>query len=74
MENKMTDFNEMSATFCLYSPPSFMDGMAMALDYAHTMPEFNTAPTSAAADAVAAAADWVAVSTDLANAMNLQTR
>ncbi len=70
----MTDFSEMSATFRLYSVPSFMDGMAMALDYAHTMPEFNTDSSPAAADGKALVSDWAAVGNDLTNAMNLQTR
>lgn len=70
----MTDFNELSATFRLYSVPSFMDGMAMALDYAHTMPEFNTDSNPADADGKALAADWAAVGNDLASAMHLRTR
>jgi hypothetical protein len=70
----MTDFNEMSATFRLYGIPSFTDGMAMALDYARTMPEFNTDSSPAAADGKALVADWAAVDSDFANAMNLQTR
>ncbi len=70
----MTDFNELSATFRLYSVPSFLDGMAMALDYAHTMPEFNTDSSPAAADGKALVSDWAAVGNDLTNAMNLQTR
>lgn len=68
----MTDFDEMSATFRLCAIPSFMEGMAMALDSAYTMPEFNTSANPADADVKALAADWEAVAGDLANAMHLQ--
>ncbi len=65
----MGEFNSLSPTFRLFSMPSFWDGMAMALDFAHTMPEFNTDATPEIADARAIAADWRAVGAELSGAV-----
>ncbi len=70
----MTDFNEMSETFRLYNLPSFTEGMTMALDYAQTMPEFNVDATPALADGKALSADWKALGSDFAAAMEAHAR
>jgi hypothetical protein len=69
----MKDFDSYSPTFRLFSVPSFLEGMAMALDFGQTMPEFNTDRNPAAADAKAVAADWRAVGRDLARAMRISS-
>lgn len=70
----MTEFDAFSPTFRLFAVPTFMEGVTMALDVAHTMPEFNTSANPAEADRKALAADWEAVGNDLANAMHLQMK
>lgn len=65
----MTEFNIDSPTFRLYPVPSFIDGMAMALDYSGTMPEFTHDKNPSEADAKAIASDWAAVANDFTNAI-----
>jgi hypothetical protein len=65
----MTDFNELSPTFRLYGMPSFLQGMAMAMDASYTMPDFNQNSDPGLADSMAVAADWRAVGNDMSAAM-----
>ncbi len=65
----MTEFNELSPTFRLYGMPSFLQGMAMAMDVSHTMPDFNQSSNPGLADYMALAADWRSVGNDMAMAM-----
>jgi hypothetical protein len=62
-------FDEFSPTFRLFSVPSFLEGMAMAVDYSHTMPEFNLSGDPALDDCLALLADWRAVAGDLDRAL-----
>ncbi len=66
----MTDFDAMSATFRLYSVPSFVEGMAMAVDVSGSMPEFNSTESGGLADSLAIASDWRAVADDFRAAFN----
>lgn len=61
----MTDFYAFSPTFRLFAVPTFMEGITMALDVAHTMPQYNNNSNSAMADALALASDWRAVGRDI---------
>lgn len=64
----MTDYNEGSPTFRLFAVPDFMEGITMALDVAHTMPEFNANSDGDLADQLALASDWRAIVQDMENA------
>lgn len=44
--------------------------MTMALDYAHTMPEYTTNSNPELTDQIAIASDWRAVGNDLAYAIS----
>lgn len=59
----MGDFSDI-----LYARPSFVEGMARALDLGGTLTEYNQSPTGAQADSYALRADWRAVGHDLTNA------
>jgi len=59
----MGDFSDI-----LYARPSFVEGMARALDLGGTLTEYNQSPTGAQADSYALRADWRAVSHDLVSA------
>lgn len=60
----------LSPSFRLFAIPGFLEGMTMALDFAHTMPEYNQNISPGLADALAIAADWRAVGLDLQQAVN----
>lgn len=66
----MMNFDAQFPTFRLFGVPSYLDGVTMALDYAHTMPEFNTAQTPEQTDMSALSADWQAVGADLSMALS----
>ncbi len=52
-----------------YARPSFLGGMARALDLGDTLTEYNQSLTPEQADDLALAADWQAVGQDLRLAM-----
>jgi hypothetical protein len=54
----------------LYARPSFLEGMARALDLGGTLQEYNQSPTGAMADGYALRADWRAVGQDLTDAFD----
>ncbi len=56
-------------TSFLYANPSFLGGMASALDIGRTLATFNESATPAEADLKAMANDWKAVGKDLENSI-----
>ncbi|MCD8139265.1 MAG: hypothetical protein LUE17_05735 [Planctomycetaceae bacterium] len=65
----MTDYSDLSPTFRLFAIPTLLEGMTMALDYAHTMPEYNGSVDGKTADSLSLAADLRAVAADFRSAM-----
>lgn len=61
----------MGRTDLLFAQPSFLTGLARAVDIGATLSRhsYNEAPTPAAADAVAMASDWATVGEDIRNAV-----
>ena len=55
---------EMYTTF-LYAEPSFVEGVARALDLGNTLNTYNAAPSGEQADMLAMEADWLAIREDL---------
>ena len=53
----------------LYSIPSFVEGVARAIDIGDTLTEYNGSEGGAEADARALHSDWQAVGNDLRQAM-----
>ena len=49
----------------LYATPSFLEGLARAIDIGDTLTEYNTSENGAEADARALASDWKAVGNDM---------
>jgi hypothetical protein len=60
----------MSRTDFLFAIPSFVGGMASALDLGATLVEYNESPSPKVADAVAIQADWIVTGDDILSAMN----
>ncbi len=56
----------------LFARPSFLEGMARALDIGNTLQEYNTSPSPEAADGQAIGSDWAAVGNDLQKAINTE--
>lgn len=54
----------------LFARPSFVEGVARALDLGGTLQEYNSATSPEQADALALGADWHVVGRDLLRAMN----
>lgn len=55
----------MDYTSRLFARPSFIEGMARALDMGGTLNEYNTSLTGEEADAIAIWSDWAAVGQDM---------
>lgn len=53
----------------LFARPSFLEGVARALDLGGTLQEYNSARSPEVADALALEADWRVVGADLLRAM-----
>jgi hypothetical protein len=53
----------------LFAQPSFMQGMASALDLGGTLVEYNTSRTPQDADARAIASDWAITGKDIRSAL-----
>ena len=49
----------------LYARPSFIEGMARALDMGGTLNEYNASLSGEEADAIAIWSDWVAIGQDM---------
>jgi len=54
----------------LFATPSFLGGMASALDLGSTLTVYNESPTPKDADAMAMASDWHVTGDDIGSAMN----
>jgi len=54
--------------YCLFSRPSFLEGMARVLDIGATFDSYNTSRTEQEADARAICSDWCMVGQDLIGA------
>ncbi len=54
----------------LFARPSFLEGVARALDLGGTLQEYNSSPSPEQADALALSADWRVVGADLLRAMD----
>ncbi len=54
----------------LFARPSFVEGVARALDLCGTLQEYNSSPSPEQADALALGADWRVVGADLLRAMD----
>lgn len=58
----------------LFARPSFVEGMARAIDIGNTLNEYNAAPTPHMADQYALCADWMAIGADMQAVMSKQLR
>ena len=54
----------------LYAAPSFLEGVARAVDIGDTLTEYNGSESGAAADLRALRSDWLAIGNDLRQAMS----
>lgn len=54
--------------YCLFSRPSFLEGMARVLDIGATFDSYNSSRTESEADARAICSDWCMVGQDLIGA------
>lgn len=54
----------------LYATPSFLEGIARAIDIGDTLTEYNSSESGPAADLKALRADWRAIGIDLHQAMS----
>jgi hypothetical protein len=57
-------------TGLLYASPSFVEGLARAVDIGGTFDEYNSATSPSEADEAALASDWYAVGADLYHAIS----
>lgn len=55
--------------YCLFSRPSFLEGMARTLDIGSNLNSYNTSRTEKDADAKAICSDWCMVGQDMAKAL-----
>ena len=55
----------MDYTSRLFARPSFVEGMARALDMGGTLNEYNTSLSGEEADAIAIWSDWAAIGQDM---------
>jgi len=62
MEKASTDF--------LFAQPSYLSGMARAIDLWGTLDDYNISETTLEADEKAIAADWLLIGQDIADAIN----
>lgn len=60
----------MYRTDFLFATPSFVGGMASAIDLGATLVSYNEAPTPEDADALAIEADWRVTENDFIDAVN----
>jgi hypothetical protein len=54
----------------LFAKPSFLEGMARALDLGGTLSVYNESPTPDLADALAIRLDWQSVKADMVQALS----
>lgn len=66
VESLMGKFND--DTNFLFADPSFLSGLATALDLGGTLVEFNQSPNGQFADARALASDWAVTGKDIMGA------
>ncbi len=56
----------------LFARPSFLEGMARALDIGNTLQEYNSSPSPEEADVRAIGSDWESVGGAIQEAMNTE--
>jgi hypothetical protein len=63
-----------AGTDALFARPSFMSGVARALDLGGTFDEYNRSPSPEDADVRALHSDWMAVGADMQKAIDTTTK